>query len=214
MTVSVTDSIAAPVTQNVRVTVTDVDESSTPVFSTLFAPTETPALTATFDPTAYELGVRFSANTAGEVTELRYYRGVEDAGDTDTRTLNLWTGNGTNLGSVTVQSGPNDTGWQVGTLSTPIPIAAGTVYVASYGTTENYVATNRYFNTSHTGPTGILSAEANTNGVFAAGAPGAFPTQSYASTNYYVDVGFESGGSAAALLAIDEPLALPELDVA
>ena len=33
--------------------------------------------------------MKFTANAAGTITELRYFRGAADAGDTDTRVLNL-----------------------------------------------------------------------------------------------------------------------------
>ena len=38
--------------------------------------------------------MRFTANAAGTITELRYFRGAADASDTDMRTLNLWNATG------------------------------------------------------------------------------------------------------------------------
>lgn len=190
VTVSVSDGIAPAVTQAVQVTVTDVEPETAPTFATLFEASDAPAATITSEATDYELGVKFTANSAGEVTELRYFRGAADAGDTDLRTLNLWDNNGVNLGSVTVQSDPGDSGWQVGALATPIALTPGASYVASYGTTQNYVATNNYFDTGHDGTDGLLSAPGGSNGVFAANTTGIFPTQSWASSNYWVDVGF------------------------
>ena len=190
VTVSVSDGIASPVTQDIQVSVTDVEPETAPTFATLFDSEETPDSTITSEATDYELGVKFSANSAGEVTELRYYRGAADSGDTDIRTLNIWDDSGVNLGSVTVQSDPGESGWQVGTLSSPVELTPGATYIASYGTTQNYVATNFYFDTSHDGTDGLLSAPAGDNGVFAANTTGAFPTQSWSSSNYWVDVGF------------------------
>ena len=66
--------------------------------------------------------MRFTANAAGTITELRYFRGAADANDTDTRVLNLWNAAGVLLGSVTVSSTAGESGWQVGTLSAPIAI--------------------------------------------------------------------------------------------
>ena len=102
--------------------------------------------------------MRFTANVAGTITELRYFRGAADAGDTDTRVLNLWNAAGVRLGSVTVTSAAGESDWQVGTLSTPIAIEAGATYVVSYGTTQNYAATANYFTTAHSGPDGVLTA--------------------------------------------------------
>ena len=187
LTVSVSDGIAPAVTQAITVSVTDRDENGTG--SNVFGSTDAPAATETTDPTDYELGMRFTANAAGTITELRYFRGAADASDTDTRVLNLWNAAGVLLGSVTVTSAAGESGWQVGTLSAPIAIQAGATYVVSYGTTQNYAYTANYFTTAHSGPDGVLTAGA-TSGVFADGTPGVFPTATYNSSNYWVDVTF------------------------
>ena len=174
-------------TQAITVTVTDRAEDGTG--SNVFDSSEEPTTTETTDPTDYELGMRFTANAAGTITELRYFRGAADASDTDTRVLNLWNATGTLLGSVTVTSTAGESGWQVGTLSTPIAIEAGATYVVSYGTTQNYAVTANYFDTAHSGPDGVLTAGV-ASGVFADGTPGVFPTASYNASNYWADVTF------------------------
>ena len=136
--------------------------------------------------------MRFTANAAGTITELRYFRGAADASDTDTRVLNLWNAAGALLGSVTVTSAAGESGWQVGTLSAPIAIEAGATYVVSYGTTQNYAATANYFTIAHSGPDGVLTAGV-ASGVFADGTPGVFPTATYNATNYWADVTFVPG---------------------
>ena len=142
--------------------------------------------------------MRFTANAAGSITELRYFRGAADASDTDTRVLNLWNAAGVLLGSVTVSSTAGEAGWQVGTLSAPIAIQAGATYVVSYGTTQNYAATANYFNTAHSGPDGVLTAGVS-SGVFAAGTPGVFPTASHNASNYWADVTFVPASEPAVL---------------
>ena len=164
----------------------------------MFDSTDEPTTTETTDPTDYELGMRFTANAAGTITELRYFRGAADAGDTDTRVLNLWNAAGALLGSVTVTSTAGESGWQVGTLSAPIAIEAGATYVVSYGTTQNYAATANYFNTAHSGPDGVLTAGV-ASGVFAAGTPGVFPTATYNASNYWADVTFVPASEPAVL---------------
>ncbi|SDY36924.1 Cadherin domain-containing protein [Jannaschia faecimaris] len=192
VTVAVSDGIAPAVTQDIQITVTDEDPEAPPLsFATLFAETDTPATTITTDPTVYELGVQFSATTEGEVSDLRYFRSTPDASDTDVRVLNLWDSNGNRLATTTVQSDPGDTGWQIGALSAPVTLTPGSDYVVSYGTTENYVATSFFFQSDYTGPDGLLEAGGGNNGLFAAGLTDVFPTQSYQSTNYWVDVGFD-----------------------
>ena len=123
-----------------------------------FGSADAPTMTDTTDTSDYELGMRFTANVAGNITQLRYYRGAADANDTDTRVLNLWDAAGTRLGSVTVTSSAGESGWQVGTLSTPIAIGAGATHVVSYGTTQNYAFTASYFTTAHVGPGSVLTA--------------------------------------------------------
>ena len=188
LTVSVSDGIAPAVTQAITVTVTDRAENGI-TGSNVFGSTDAPTTTETTDPTDYELGMRFTANAAGTITELRYFRGAADASDTDTRVLNLWNAAGVLLGSVTVSSAAGESGWQVGTLSAPIAIQAGATYVVSYGTTQNYAVTANYFTTAHSGPDGVLTAGV-ASGVFADGTPGAFPTATYNASNYWADVTF------------------------
>ena len=189
VTVAVGDGQGALVQQALTVTLIDIGNEPDPDASRLFAGTDRPAATSVADPTDYELGVRFTASENGSITHLTYYRGAGDAGDTDTRTLNLWSESGVNLGSVTVTSLPGQTGWQTAALPDPIAVQAGQTYVASYGTEQNYAYSSGYFNSGHVGPDQVLSASAG-NGVFSAGGTGGFPTQSYNNTNYWVDVTF------------------------
>lgn len=187
VTVGATDGVAS-VTKAISVGVTDVDESGN--VSHVFAGTAAPAAIETGDTTDYELGMRFQANASGYVTELRYYRGAADAGDTDTRTLTLWSASGQALGQATVVSTAGATGWQSATLATAIALQANTTYIVSYGTTDNYAYTSAWFATAHASSDGVLSAITGSNGVFAVG-PGGFPTLTYNSTNYWVDVTFQ-----------------------
>jgi Ca2+-binding RTX toxin-like protein len=190
VTVSVSDQIAGPVLQSIQVAVTDVEETGASEGSRLFGAADLPAGNAV-DATTYELGVRFTANQNGAITELRYFRGAADAGDTDIRTLNLWNAAGIKLGEATVTSTPGQTGWQIAQLAAPVAVQANTTYVASYGTVQNYAITGNYFIVDRAGPDGVLTALGGNNGVFAANAPGSFPTLSFNNSNYWVDVTFQ-----------------------
>ena len=64
-------------TQAITVAVTDRAENGTG--SNVFGSTDAPTTIETTDPTDYELGMRFTANAAGSITELRYFRGAADA---------------------------------------------------------------------------------------------------------------------------------------
>src|SRR4029453_7381095 len=70
LTVSVSDGITPAVTQAITLAVTDRAENGTG--STVFGLTDAPTTTETTDPADYELGMRFTANGAGTITELRY----------------------------------------------------------------------------------------------------------------------------------------------
>jgi hypothetical protein len=82
-------------------------------------------------------------------------------------------------------------------FSTPVAITANTVYVASYYSPTGDFAINRpYF-----GATGVSNPPlqalvdggiGGANGVFMYGATSQFPTSSYQSSNYWVDVVFNT----------------------
>ena len=68
---------------------------------------------------------------------------------------------------------------------------AGTTYVASYyAPNGHYAATPGFFATAFSA--GVLSAPASGNGRYLYSAGGGFPTSSWNSTNYFVDVVFRS----------------------
>ncbi|HET8546235.1 MAG TPA: N,N-dimethylformamidase beta subunit family domain-containing protein, partial [Pseudolabrys sp.] len=218
VTVSVSDGIAAPVVQPITVTVTDVNEPPPPAAVSLFDPAVTATGQLFNDNGAVELGTKFQANQAGTITQLKYYRTTTDAGDTDVRAGHLWTSGGTLVASVTFTSAPGAVGWQVATLSSPVAIAANTIYVVSYRTDDNYLAQSDFFNTAFTDPTGILSSPAGGNGVYQYGSTLVFPTFSFENTNYWTDITFapanagsnqpptitSNGGGATAAVSIPE----------
>jgi hypothetical protein len=90
-------------------------------------------------------------------------------------------------------SGETASGWQQVNFSAPVSIAANTVYVASYHTNVGHFSADQgYFATGvSNAPLQALSNGASGgNGVYAYGAGGVFPSNSYNSTNYWVDVAF------------------------
>ena len=96
-----------------------------------------------------ELGMKFTAHQDGQITGLKYFRAAADAGDVDVREGHLWGPGGTLLATVTFNSGSDQSDWQVASLSTPVAITAGSEYVVSYRTENNYVATSNFFNPSN-----------------------------------------------------------------
>jgi hypothetical protein len=147
----------------------------------------TPANPSINDSGDYELGVRFSSDVDGLITAIRFYKGTGNGG---THVGHLWTSTGALLGSVTF-TGESTTGWQQATFATPIAITAGQVYVASYYAPQGHYAADRpYFTLAgvDSPPLHALAAGTSGNGVYSAG--GGFPTASYQSSNYWVDVVF------------------------
>jgi hypothetical protein len=135
-----------------------------------------------------EVGVKFRSQLPGYITGVRFYKG---AANTGTHVGNLWTGTGTLLASATFTN-ETASGWQEVLFPSPVPITANTTYVASYHINSGYVAFDEsYFvDGVYNNPLQALrNGEDGPNGVYKSGASG-FPTLSWQSTNYWVDVVF------------------------
>ncbi len=152
----------------------------------LFPSSATPAVAATQDAGAFELGVKFTTDTPGYINGVKFFRG---SGNTGTHTGTLWTSAGTLLATGAFTNETNG-GWQTLTFATPVAIQANTVYVASYHTNTGFYSSNvGYFGGQH--DSWPLHGPAGANGVFAVGGS-QFPSLSFNSTNYWVDVVFNS----------------------
>jgi Domain of unknown function (DUF4082)/Bacterial Ig-like domain/Bacterial Ig domain len=150
---------------------------------TLFSGVE-PAEASIGDTDAVELGTRFVPQVDGRVTAIRFLKGPRNTG---THTGTLWSATGTALAQVTF-TGESESGWQTAALDTPVDVTAGTQYVVSYFAPRGgYAATVGFFGGGWT--RGPLAADGTRAGVYAYG--GGFPTLSWQSSNYFVDVAFE-----------------------
>ena len=155
-------------------------QNSTPT-SSLWSNSPTPSVVDSKDGSSVELGVKFTADTDGTITGLRFYKSAKNTG---THTGSLWTASGQLLATATF-TGESASGWQTVTFSSPVAITAGTTYVASYHTTSGHYSVDRsYFNSAFT--SGHLAVPAN-GGVYAYGS-GGFPSSTYQGSNYWVDV--------------------------
>jgi hypothetical protein len=150
----------------------------------------TPSVTAWDDSNAVTVGMKFSSDSNGFVTGMRFYKEAENA---PPHIGNLWTANGTLLASVTFDD-ETASGWQEASFSTPVPIMTGTTYVVSYHTTVgHYAADPGYFAGSEAvnGPLhGLRDDAAGGNGVFSYGPNSTFPVNNFGATNYWVDIIF------------------------
>ena len=152
------------------------------------------------DTNAVNLGVQFQANTSGNVTGIRFYK---ESDNTGTHVGSLWTSTGTLLATGTF-TGESASGWQELDFSSPVAIAAGTTYVASYYTSVgHYAATSGGLTSAVTN--GPLTALAG-GGVFAYGGANTFPSSSYNSSNYWVDVVYsQAAGSTPPVVTTESP---------
>jgi hypothetical protein len=155
---------------------------------TIFPASATPATASVNDPSSVELGVKFRTSVNGTITGVRFYKGASNTG---THVANLWTAAGTLLASATF-TGETASGWQQVNFATPVSVTANTTYVVSYHTnTGYYSADGGYFASSGAGGAvmALAAGVAGPNGMYGYGAS-AFPTSSWNSTNYWVDVVF------------------------
>lgn len=143
-----------------------------------------PAVSSANDPSAVNLGVQFTTSESGWITGIRFYKGL---GNTGTHIGSLWDSAGDLLGSVTFTNETTE-GWQQANFSSPIPIAAGSTYTASYfAPNGGYAVDSGGLASSVT--YGPLTAEAS-GGVYVYGSTTTLPVYSYNSGNYWVDVAF------------------------
>jgi hypothetical protein len=143
------------------------------------------------DGTPVEVGVKFMSSTAGSVTGIRFYK---SAANTGTHIVNLWSLSGTLMATATVTN-ETASGWEYATFSSPVSVLANTIYVASYfAPNGHYSATSSVFTSAFSNPPLQAVADGlSANGVFAVSSTSTFPSNSFNSTNYWVDVLFAAG---------------------
>jgi hypothetical protein len=155
----------------------------------------TPATVDSGDPNAVEVGVKFRADSNGSILGVRFYKAAKNTG---THVGHIWSGSGTLLGTATF-TGEGASGWQQANFASPIPVTANTTYVVSYyAPAGHYSADSNFFTQTGIDNPPLHALESGVdgqNGVYSYGTPGGFPTSSFDSTNYWVDVVFTSSGS-------------------
>ena len=156
----------------------------------IWTSTATPGASDSGDTNSGEFGVRFRADANGTVTGIRFYKG---AANTGSHVGNLWTNTGTLLASA-VFAGESATGWQQVNFTTPVAITAGTVYVASYFTPVGHYSYDPSFFATAGVDSPPLHALANgisgADGIYAYSSVSTFPTSTFSSSNYWVDIVF------------------------
>ena len=157
------------------------------------------------DGSAIELGVKFRASVGGTITGLRFYKSSTNTG---THIGQLWSSTGTLLGQATFTN-ETSSGWQQVNLANPVSISAGTTYIAAYHSSSgNYSTTSNYFSTTVANGTlkNLANGEDGPNGLYRYTSSPAFPTNSYAGSNYWVDVVFTANGGSDGTPPTDDPI--------
>jgi hypothetical protein len=158
---------------------------------TIWPSTAVPTVIDSGDGSAGEYGVRFQSSQSGYITGIRFYKSQANTG---THTGNLWSNAGTLLASATF-IGETSSGWQQVNFTSPIQVTAGTTYVASYFTpTGHYSFTSKGFGASVVNAplTALADGADGSNGVYSYSTATEFPTSTYGSSNYWVDVVYSS----------------------
>jgi hypothetical protein len=146
----------------------------------------------TTDSSAVEVGTTFRSDVDGVITGLRFYKGATNTG---THVGHLWTRTGQLLTTATFTN-ESASGWQEVTLSSPVAISADTTYVVSYHAPRgNYAVNDQQFLSAgvdnpplHALRDGVDGG----NGRYGYGPSGTFPTGTYRSEGYWVDVVFDT----------------------
>ncbi|HYG36610.1 MAG TPA: DUF4082 domain-containing protein, partial [Clostridia bacterium] len=165
--------------------------------STIWPSTAVPATPDGGADRSVELGVKFRSDVAGSILGIRFYKHSANSG---THVGSLWTSTGTRLATATFNN-ESASGWQQVNFTTPVPIAANTVYVASYHCDNGHYSADRNYFTGkgmdspplHALASGVSGA----NGVYRYSSNrSVFPNQSWMAANYWVDVVFQTGSTA------------------
>jgi hypothetical protein len=159
-----------------------------PVTCTIWNSSMVPGSVDPGDASSGEYGFKFRADMDGTLVGVRFYK---SAANTGTHTINLWTSAGSLLASAVV-SGETPSGWQQFNFSAPVPITAGTTYVASYFAPNGHYSFDRnYFDGStDAAPLHAIANSVSVNGVYNYSPTSTFPTSTFAASNYWIDVVF------------------------
>lgn len=156
----------------------------------LWAPGATPIVPTDGDVRSTEVGVKFSADRKGTISGMRFFKSSTNTGS---HVASLWSAGGVLLGRATFAS-ESASGWQQVNFATPVAIAAGVTYVASYHTDTGHYADDigAFVEGLDNGPLHVLPDTAESpNGVYAYAATSTFPTTGWQASNYWVDVIFQ-----------------------
>jgi predicted RNA-binding protein with TRAM domain len=154
----------------------------------------TPTTPDSGDASSVNLGMEFTADRAGFVSGVRFYKAATNGG---THVGSLWTATGTLLASATF-TGETASGWQQVTFANPVSVTVGTTYVVSYlAPVGHYAAAAQGFASMVSAPPlyGLASGSLTPNGLYSYASGNAFPTSTFGASNYYVDAIFTTSSA-------------------
>jgi hypothetical protein len=165
----------------------DSPVGATTVKETVFGSAQ-PTIGDSGDHQAVEVGTRLQISQRGWILAVRFWKSPANTG---AHVGSFWSNKGRLIGRVTFTN-ETASGWQEADFASPIWVVPGT-YVVSYHTNVgDYSDDTGYFAGHAVGPQGLTAVadgQGGPNSVYAYGAS-AFPTHSWKSSNYWVDVVF------------------------
>jgi hypothetical protein len=189
----ITDTMGTPLDSDYMWSFTTAAPPPPIMTSSIFAPTDTPAIPTVNDLDAVEVGLKFRSDIDGLISGVRIYKGGPANGG-DSILGHLWTSDGTQLSGGVVFLKEGESGWQQARIHPVVPITANTTYVVSYFAPQGrYSATPGQFALMGVDSPPLHALRDGVdggNGVFLRNRIGGFPTQTSNSTNYWVDVVF------------------------
>jgi hypothetical protein len=161
----------------------------------------TPAGIDSGDGSGVEIGMKFTTETAGTITGVRFYKSSKNTG---THVGNLWTAAGQLLGQATF-SNETASGWQQVTFAAPVTVTANTTYVVSYYAPVGHYSQEEGYMYLHPAPQPdgndsldspplhvLRNTQGTANGLYSYSGSTTFPVNTYHGENYWVDVVFNA----------------------
>lgn len=151
--------------------------------------TSAPAGTLLNDGQPLELGIKFKSSSNGFITGIRFYK---QSGNSGTHIGELYDSAGKRLAAATFTA-ETATGWQTVLFASPIAIVSDATYTASY-----YSPSGAYSDTNNGLSAAVVNSQLTalaSGGVYIYSKTPAFPVNTFAASNYWVDVVYSSGGT-------------------
>jgi hypothetical protein len=147
-----------------------------------------------YDGTDYTLGTVFTADAGGKIYGARWYFPDTIPSHPVVATLYSWTNDSTGSALASATFSNCQAGWNQVLFSSPVSITANTRYVMTVWTSDYYASTTTFYTSAVTN--GDLTAIKDTtgppiahNGKYIAGrGSSAYPTSTFSSSSYFVDV--------------------------